>query len=76
LDFYHGSEHLWKLGGLGVGLMNPKPSPGSSPITRLRHGQEKAVLQEIAQMKVPGAELLIRFEKSRTILRSGEANEL
>lgn len=50
LDFYHGSQHLWRLGealqgeGQSAAWVEPR-------LHRLRHGQEKKVLAQIAQLK-------------------------
>ena len=57
LDFYHASEHLWELGRSCCG--------GEGPVTtawvetrrhRLRHGQERTVLREMAGLRPPRGE--------------------
>jgi hypothetical protein len=54
LDFYHGSEHLWEIGRACNGAEESKAKAWVEPrLHGLRHGKEKAVLQEIAEMKVP-----------------------
>ena len=52
LDFYHASQHLWELGR----ALHPKEETRVAPwverrLHRLRHGQQAAVLQEIAGLK-------------------------
>lgn len=54
LDFYHAGQHLWALGR----ALHPKEETKVQPwveerLHRLRHGQEKKVLKEIAGLK-PG----------------------
>ncbi len=51
LDFYHASQHLWSLGE----ALHPKDEAArrawvEERLHRLRHGQEKAVLREIAAL--------------------------
>jgi uncharacterized protein UPF0236 len=51
LDFYHGSEHLWALGRAVCDEPQVKPWV-ELRLHRLRHGREKALLKEIARLKV------------------------
>jgi len=52
LDFYHASEHVWELAralcgdAAAAGWVEPR-------LHRLRHGQERAVLREIAGLRAP-----------------------
>jgi hypothetical protein len=50
LDFYHGSQHLWSL---GEAIQGPGKAAGwvEGRLHQLRHGKEKKVLAEIAQLK-------------------------
>jgi hypothetical protein len=66
LDFYHGGEHLWNLGracwrqeGAAQAWVEPR-------LHQLRHGQEEAVLKEIAGLKAPRGEAgeVVRKEKN------------
>ncbi len=57
LDFYHASQHLWELGralagpdeGAAVRWVEPRRH-------QLRHGRQKALLEEIAALAVPTGE--------------------
>ncbi len=52
LDFYHGSEHLWDLGKALQGESQPALSQWVEPLRhQLRHGKEKQVLRQIADLK-------------------------
>jgi hypothetical protein len=54
LDFYHASLHLWELGRACSGGDETKAKAWVEPrLHKLRHGQEKRVLKEIAGLKVP-----------------------
>lgn len=54
LDFWHGSQHLWALARAQVGDDEAKARAWVEPrLHRLRHGQEKAVLREIAALQPP-----------------------
>ncbi len=54
LDFWHGGQHLWELGRARHGADESKTKPWVEPrLHRLRHGQEQAVLKEIAALKAP-----------------------
>ncbi len=54
LDFYHASQHLWELGRAVQGEEEGALARWVEPRRhRLRHGQEKRVLQEIAALPVP-----------------------
>jgi hypothetical protein len=55
LDFYHGSEHLWDLGRALQG--EAQAAAWVEPrLHQLRHGQEKKVLKEIANLHAPRGE--------------------
>lgn len=57
LDFYHASQHLWELGRALVGNEEAKLAQWVEPRRhRLRHGQQGAVLSEIAGLAVPSTE--------------------
>jgi hypothetical protein len=66
LDFYHASQHLWELGRAVVG---DDPAPLAQWVEprrhRLRHGQQAAVLAEIARLEAPATEAgkIIQREK-------------
>jgi hypothetical protein len=52
LDFYHASQHLWELGRAVVG--EDQAAAWVEPqVHRLRHGQERMVLAQIAALKAP-----------------------
>jgi len=54
LDFWHGSQHLWELGRAHHGPDEAKTQSWvERRLHRRRHGQEPAVLQEIAALKGP-----------------------
>lgn len=54
LDFWHGSQHLWELGRAYCGEDERKSKAWiEQRLHQLRHGQEKTVLKELAQLKVP-----------------------
>lgn len=50
LDFYHGSQHLWRLGEATQGE-GPSAAWGEPRLHQRRHGQEKKVLAQIAPLK-------------------------
>jgi hypothetical protein len=57
LDFYHASEHLWKLGQACCGLEQERVKPWvQSRLHRLRYGRHEEVLKDIATLKVPRGE--------------------
>jgi hypothetical protein len=57
LDFYHATQHLWELGRAVVGADEARLAQWVEPRRhRLRHGQQAAVLGEIAQLAVPPTE--------------------
>jgi hypothetical protein len=67
LDFYHASQHLWALGR----ALHPQDDKAAALWVRerrhrLRHGEERAVLQEIAQLKAGRGERgqIVRREQS------------
>jgi hypothetical protein len=52
LDFYHASEHVWELARALCG--DAAAAAWVEPrLHRLRHGQERAVLREIATLRIP-----------------------
>lgn len=52
LDFWHGSQHLWKLGHACNARDETKAKPWvEKRLHRLRHGQEQSVLKEISRLK-------------------------
>ena len=54
LDFWHGSQHLWELGRAYCGNDEVRSKEWvEKRLHQIRHGQEKAVLKELAQLKVP-----------------------
>lgn len=77
LDFYHGSEHLWSLGRAYHRGDEAAAKAWVEPrLHQLRHGQEKAVLAEIAALKVPRGEAgqVVRQEKKYFAGQSGRMN--
>lgn len=65
LDFYHASQHLWRL---GDGLHGEGKSADWAEVRRhqMRHGKEQKLLKEIAGLKRRGGEAgkIIREEQS------------
>lgn len=52
LDFYHASQHLWEVGRVLRGEIQPGLTEWVEPRRhQLRHGREQAVLGEIARLK-------------------------
>lgn len=52
LDFFHASQHLWEVGRTVVGEEESRLVPWvEERLHRLRHGQEKKVLTELAGLK-------------------------
>lgn len=67
LDFWHGSQHLWELGRAYCGSDEAQSTPWvQKRLHQVRHGSEKAVLREIAQLKVPRGQRgkVVRKEQS------------
>lgn len=56
LDFYHGSEHLHDLALAYCGEENAARAWSDQRLHQMRHGQEKALLQEIADLERPKGE--------------------
>ncbi len=57
LDFYHASEHLWELGrALGRGDDARAAAWVAPRLHRLRHGQERKVVAELAALPPPRGE--------------------
>ena len=57
LDFYHASEHLWTLARAVCGSDESAVSAWVQPRRhRLRHGNEKALLKELSQLRAPRGE--------------------
>jgi hypothetical protein len=77
LDFYHASQHLWEL---GRALHEEEESATAQWVEprrhRLRHGQEKRVLKEIAGLKVPAGEAgdIVRREQHYFASHAGRMN--
>ncbi len=64
LDFYHASQHLWELGRALFPKDENRVAAWVEPrLHRLRHGEEVAVLQEIAGLKAG------RGERGQTVRR-------
>jgi hypothetical protein len=77
LDFYHGSQHLWELGRALHGQSEPMLSQWVHPLRhQLRHGKEKQVLRQIAQLKKRRGEAgeVIRREQGYFQNHSGRMN--
>ena len=77
LDFYHASQHLWELGRALHGDDEAATGPWVAPRRhRLRHGQEKQVLAEIAALKVPRGEAgqVVRREQNYFATHAGRVN--
>lgn len=52
LDFFHASQHLWEMGRVVAGEQESRLVPWvEERLHKLRHGQEKKVLSEIAGLK-------------------------
>lgn len=76
LDFYHGSEHLWNLARAAQGEEAAAKAWVEPRLHQLRHGQEEAVLKEIAALprrRGPRGETL-RQEKNYFASQSGRMN--
>jgi hypothetical protein len=57
LDFYHATEHLWNLGRALHGEEAVPTAQWVEPLRhQLRHGGERQVLRQIAQLKIPAGE--------------------
>ncbi len=66
LDFYHASQHLWELGRALGGEDEARAAAWVEPRRhRLRHGQERAVLRELAALRPPrgAAGAMVRREQ-------------
>ena len=77
LDFYHGSEHLWELARAQNRGDESKTKSWVEPrLHRLRHGQEQAVLQEIAGLKSPRGPIgkMVRKEQHYFAGQAGRMN--
>ena len=77
LDFYHASQHLWELGRAVQGEEEGALARWVEPRRhRLRHGQEKRVLQEIAALPVPAgpAGEIMRREQNYFASQAGRMN--
>jgi hypothetical protein len=54
LDFYHASQHLWELGRAVSGGDEARAAAWVEPRRhRLRHGKERALLRELAELRPP-----------------------
>lgn len=76
LDFWHGSQHLWELGRACCGKEGATKSWVEPRLHQLRHGEEQAVLDEIATLKVPRGERgkIVRREKNYFAGQAGRMN--
>lgn len=76
LDFWHGSQHLWELGRACCVEEAPSKSWVEQRLHQLRHGQERAVLDEIAKLKVVRGERgkIVRREKKYLAQQAGRMN--
>jgi hypothetical protein len=77
LDFYHGTEHLWALGRALHGEQEPALSQWVQPLRhKLRHGQEQAVLSQVAQLRARRGEAgqAIRREQGYFQTHAGRMN--
>jgi hypothetical protein len=77
LDFYHGGEHLWALGRAVQRADEAKAKAWVEPrLHRLRHGQERSVLSEIASLQACGVEAgeAARKEKNYFAGQAGRMN--
>ena len=76
LDFWHGSQHVWELGRAYCVEEAQTQSWVEQRLHQLRHGQEQAVLEEIAQLKVPRGERgkIVRRERNYFAEQEGRMN--
>jgi len=76
LDFWHGSQHVWELGRAYCVEQAQTQSWVEQRLHQLRHGQEQAVLEEIAQLKVPRGERgkIVRRERNYFAEQEGRMN--
>ena len=71
LDFFHASQHLWSVGRTMVGEEENKLAQWIEPrLHRLRHGQEKKVLSEIARLKKKRGEAGALMEREQNYFAS------
>jgi len=77
LDFYHGGEHMWTLGRAVQKSDEAKAKAWVEPMLhRLRHGQQRSALSEIASLKASGLEAgeVVRKEKNYFAGQAGRMN--
>ncbi len=77
LDFYHASQHLWEVARAQSKGDEEKARAWVEPrLHRLRHGQEKQVLQELQAMKRPRGEAgeVIRRNQNYFATHAGRMN--
>jgi len=77
LDFYHGAEHLWKLGrAVQKNDEAQTKAEGEARLHQLRHGPQQAVLAEIASLKAAAgtAGKVVRTEKNYFAGQAGRMN--
>lgn len=77
LDFYHASQHLWELGRALHGDEEAATAGWIEPHRhQLRHGKEKRVLKEIAELPAPAGEAgdIVRREQNYFASQAGRMN--
>jgi hypothetical protein len=77
LDFYHASQHLWALGRALHGDDEVAVAGWVEPRRhQLRHGQEQALLRELAALPLPrgGAREVVRREQNYFASHAGRIN--
>jgi hypothetical protein len=76
LDFWHGAQHVWSLGRACHGLDEGKAKRWvEKRLHRLRHGQEQAVLKEIAALKASRSQAGKLVQKEKNYF-SGQAQRM
>lgn len=73
LDFYHASQHLWEIGRAVTRDEMAAAAWVEPRLHRLRHGQERAVLAEVAALVVPRGErgIVVRREQNYLAAHAG-----
>jgi hypothetical protein len=76
LDFWHGAQHVWSLGRACHGLDEGKAKRWvEKRLHRLRHGQEQAVLKEIAALQASRSQAGKLVQKEKNYF-SGQAQRM
>jgi len=71
LDFYHASQHLWNVWRALRGEKDPQLPPWMDRrLHWLRHGQEKKVLREVAELKTDDEEVSKIIEREQAYFAS------